>query len=139
MAAFTAKEPKDREAFAAHWTKIAIDPTIISRTILYEGQVVGNILSFEANNEREISYWLGREIWGLGVATAALAAFLKVLTTRPLYGHAAKDNRGSIRVMEKNGFSIIGEDKGFANARGKEIEEYILRLDKSNELGRPSL
>jgi hypothetical protein len=32
-------------------------------------------------------------------------------------------------VLEKNGFAVIGEDKGFADARGEEIEEFILRLD----------
>ena len=129
MAAFTVKDPADLEAFTAHWAKIATDPTIIARTILFEDQVVGSILSFEQLGEREVSYWLGQAFWGQGLATAALAAFLNVVEVRPLHGRAAKDNSGSIRVLQKCGFSIIGEDKGFANARGEEIEEFILRLD----------
>jgi len=129
MAAFTVKEPADRKLFAAHWAKIATDATIISRTIVFEDQVVGNILSFEMLGEREVSYWLGREFWGQALATAALAAFLHIVEVRPLYGRAAKDNIGSIRVMQKCGFSIIGEGVGFAIARGEKIEEFILRVD----------
>ena len=41
----------------------------------------------------------------------------------------AKDNIGSNRVLEKCGFKIIGEVKGFANGRGKETEEYLTKLD----------
>ena len=35
--------------------------------------------------------------------------------------------------MEKSGFRITGEDRGFANARGKEIEEVILELKGPTE------
>lgn len=43
----------------------------------------------------------------------------------------AKDNLASLRVLEKCGFAISGEQKGFANARGKDVEEYILELKAS--------
>ncbi len=76
----------------------------------------------------EVTYWLGKEFWGQGIATRALAAFLGQMTERPVYARAAKDNAGSLRVLEKCGFTITGEGKGFANARGMEIEEYILTL-----------
>ena len=48
---------------------------------------------------------------------------------RPLYGRAAADNLGSLRVLEKCGFVRVGSERGFASARGEEIEEVILRLD----------
>jgi hypothetical protein len=35
---------------------------------------------------------------------------------------------GSRRILEKCGFQVIGEPKGFANARGREIEELLLEL-----------
>jgi L-amino acid N-acyltransferase YncA len=41
---------------------------------------------------------------------------------------AAKDNVASLRVLEKCGFTVVGYEKGFANARGEEIEEVILEL-----------
>ena len=79
--------------------------------------------------EREVTYWIGREFWGQGVGTAALQALLALDPTRPMFGRAAKDNNGSIRVLEKCGFVRVGEDTGFATARGEEIEEVILKLD----------
>ncbi len=77
----------------------------------------------------EVSYWIGKPYWGKGVATRALSAFLFHVKVRPLYARVAKDNIASLRVLEKCGFARIGEDKGFANARGEEVEEFILRLD----------
>jgi RimJ/RimL family protein N-acetyltransferase len=58
-----------------------------------------------------------------------LSAFLEYIKIRPLYARAAKDNLPSIRVLEKCGFKIISEDKGFSNARGKVVEEFILSLE----------
>ncbi len=128
MAAFTAKDPNDRQAFLAHWSRIMNQETITIRSILYEGQVAGYILVHNDFGEPEVSYWIGKEFWGKGIATNALADFLSQISTRPLYGHVAKDNLGSYRVLEKCGFKLVGEDKGFANARGKVTEEYVLEL-----------
>lgn len=128
MAAFTAKDPADRAAFDAHWARIRADPANLTFTILADGQVAGHIASFVGFGEREITYWLGREFWGRGLATAALQAFLKLELTRPLFGRAVADNLGSLRVLQKCGFVIAGEDRGFANARGAEVTEIILRL-----------
>ena len=130
MAAFTAKDPADRDAFMAHWTRILGDETGTIQTILFNGQVVGSVLSYvDEDGHIEVSYWIGRLYWGKGIATRALIAFLDHQNVRPLYARAAKDNSGSLRVLEKCGFQRIGEDKGFSNARGEVVEEYILRLD----------
>lgn len=129
MAAFTAKDPADWGAFQSHWARILADETIEKRTVLYEGSVAGHVSKFEAFGEPEVSYWLGREYWGQGIATQALAAFLGVVKTRPLYARAAQDNAGSRRVLEKCGFTVYGSGRGFANARGSEVDEVLLRLD----------
>ncbi len=115
MAAFPAR---DREAFMAHWTKILADETNILKTILFDGQVAGNIVSWQQSGEREVGYLLGREYWGKGIATRALAAFLEHVKTRPLYAHVVKHNIASLRVLEKCGFTITGV----------EVEEFILIL-----------
>jgi RimJ/RimL family protein N-acetyltransferase len=128
MAAFTAKDPTDRAAFMAHWQRILSNPAIINKTIVWQGQVVGSIASYIEDGRPEVTYWLGQDYWGKGLATKALAALLEVQTARPLYGRTAKDNVGSLRVMEKCGFTVIGTDRGFANARGEEIEELLLIL-----------
>ena len=129
MAAFTAKDPSDKAAFDAHWDKIMADDSVIIRTVLYEGDVAGSVSKYEMFGEAEVSYWLGTRFWAKGIATAALQQFLEVLEIRPLHARVAKDNVGSTRVLQKCGFKITGEDKGFANARGMEIEEYVLTLD----------
>lgn len=129
MAAFTAKDPADREAFMAHWARILADDAIATKTILFDGNVAGHVASFEQFGQPEITYWLGQEYWGQGIATRALSAFLGHLEARPLYARAAKDNVASLRVLEKCGFRIVGEDRGFANARGQEVEEFILKLE----------
>ena len=69
-----------------------------------------------------------------GVATRALSEFLGHVQVRPMYARVVKDNIASLRVLEKCGFTICGEGKGFAYARGEEVEEFILRL-KASEAG----
>jgi RimJ/RimL family protein N-acetyltransferase len=137
MAAFTSRDPSDRGAFDAHWAKIRRDPRITMRTVLVRGEVVGHVATFvdDQFGKQEVTYWIGREHWGQGIATEALSRFLAEFPTRPIYGRAAGDNLASIRVMEKCGFRIVGRDKGFANARGEEVEEVILELRGRGERG----
>jgi RimJ/RimL family protein N-acetyltransferase len=111
--------PRDRDAFRAHWTKILADESVTKKTILFDGRVAGNVVSFEQDGEREVGYWIGREYWGRGVATKALSVFLsRVEVRRPLHAGVAKHNLASKRVLEKCGFTVICEKD----------EEYILRL-----------
>ncbi len=130
MAAFVGKDPTDRAAFDAHWAKILKSPRNINRTIVADGQVAGHVACFPDGDHLEVTYWLGREFWGRGVATEALKGMLRLVPARPIFARAATDNLGSVRVLQKCGFKIIGTDKGFANGRGEETEEYILRLDR---------
>lgn len=130
MAAFTAEDPTDRAAFDRHWQRIRTDSTITIRTILAGDEVAGSVTCYiDEDGRPEVSYWLGRAYWGQGIATAALSELLDELTERPLSARAAADNVGSVRVLEKCGFRIIAEERGYANARGTEIDEYLLRLD----------
>jgi RimJ/RimL family protein N-acetyltransferase len=129
MAAFVCKDPKDKVAFNAHWKKILNSPQNITKTIVAEGQVAGHIACFPQGEHKEVTYWLGREFWGRGLATQALKSMLRLVGERPVFARAATDNIGSIRVLQKCGFKITGTDKGFANGRGEETEDYILRLD----------
>ena len=133
MAAFPAR---DRSAFMAHWTRILGDDTITKKTVLFDGQVAGNVVSFEQNGQREVGYWIGRRFWGRGVATAALSAFLELVETRPLYARVAKHNVASIRVLEKCGFEISGEDIGPSDVPGVEAEGFILELGDEREPAR---
>ena len=128
MAAFTTRNPADRDAFTSHWNKILGDRATTNKTILFAGQVVGHIARFERLGKPEVTYWIGKEYWGKGIATRALTELLGHVKERPVYARAAKDNIASIRVLEKCGFEISGQDKGFSHARGREVEEFILEL-----------
>jgi RimJ/RimL family protein N-acetyltransferase len=66
MAAFTSRDPTDKDAFTAHWAKILSDHTKINKTILFNEQVAGYVACFEQFGESEISYWIGKEYWGRG-------------------------------------------------------------------------
>jgi RimJ/RimL family protein N-acetyltransferase len=91
--------PRDRDAFMA---------------------IVGNVVSWTHDGERDVGYWIGRRYWGAGIATAALRVLLSDLEERPLFAYVAEHNIGSIRVLEKCGFRIVervelpeGEGGGF--------------------------
>lgn len=129
MAAFTAEDPNDRNAFNSHWERLMKNESIIKKTILFEGDVAGHIMRFEQFGNTEVTYWIGKEYWGKGIVTDALKQFLAILDERPLYARAAKDNLASIRVLEKCGFVLIAVEKGFAKARGREIEEVVMKRE----------
>ena len=128
MAAFPIR---DRAAHAAPWVKVRATPGAIVRTILCGGAVAGNVLSYERDGRRLVGYWIGRDFWGRGIASRALALFLDVERTRPLDAFVAKHNAGSIRVLEKNGFVRIGEDIIPAEEAGggPAVEEWLMRRE----------
>ncbi|OQR63207.1 N-acetyltransferase [Streptomyces maremycinicus] len=128
MAAFTAKDPTDRDAFDAQWERIRAS-SAVPRTILADGDVVGSAAVYGEPGEREVTYWVDRAYWGRGIATEALRALVSEVVERPLFARAAADNAGSLRVLEKCGFRPTARATGFANARGAEIEEIVLRLE----------
>ena len=129
LAAFTSKDPTDKSAYLIKYTKLLSDPTVNDQTIMVDDIIVGSIAKFEIEGEAEVTYWIDKNFWGKGIATKALESFLTIENTRPIFGRAAFDNYGSQIVLEKCGFVKIGKDKGFANARQTEIEEFIYKLD----------
>jgi RimJ/RimL family protein N-acetyltransferase len=128
MAGFGSDDPTDHLAFVNRWMKIITDETVIKKTVFFGDEIAGHVLHFEQLGKPAVAYWTGREYWGKGITTRALAAFLHLIETRPLYARVLKDNIGSFRVLEKCGFVICGEDKAFAPTRQAEFEEYIMML-----------
>ena len=128
MAAFTPKDPADRDTFDAHWKRIRASEDVL-RTVLVDGDVVGSAAVYGEPGEREVTYWIERAHWGRGIATAALRELVAQVPERPLYARAAADNAGSLRVLQKCGFRVTARASGFANARGEEIDEFVLALD----------
>lgn len=118
---------RDRTAFDAHWaSNILGNPTALAQTVLLDGKVAGYIGSWQQEGVRLVGYWIGKEYWGKGVATAALARFLCLVTARPLHAHVAKHNLASIRVLEKCGFRLEREEE--VRVCGEESAEFVLVL-----------
>jgi RimJ/RimL family protein N-acetyltransferase len=118
----------NRDEFMEQWAKILADDAVIKKTILFKGQVAGYIACFEKSGQRLVGYWLGRDLWGKGIATSALLQFVSEIRTRPLYAHVAKHNNASIRVLEKCGFTLSDEDKAPTCDGGATVDEFVYTL-----------
>jgi len=116
---------RDRAAHDAQWTRVLADPSIVIRTVVDRAVVVGNVVSFVLDGERNVGYWIGRSYWGRGLATRALAEYLDLVTERPLYAHVADSNLASVRVLAKCGFDVVGSHRDDRDG----VVEIVLRLD----------
>lgn len=128
LAAFMPKDPTDKLAYIDKYTKLLTNPDVNNQTIILNNNIVGSIARFVMEGDTEITYWIDKKYWGQGIATEALKKLLAMETVRPVFGRVAFDNFGSQKVLEKCGFTKTGTDKGFANARQMEIEEFIYKL-----------
>jgi RimJ/RimL family protein N-acetyltransferase len=129
MAAFTAKDPTDEEAFEKKWRKILANEAWTKRTILVDGAVAGHVVVYEQEGDLEVTYWIGKEYWGRGIASQALASMLDEVTDRPLFGRTVFDNLASQRVLQRHGFVLVDEEVSYANGRGEDVRELVFRLD----------
>ena len=117
---------RDREAHRAHWAKNLARPDTINKTIVFQGTVAGNCVSWVMDDHRYIGYWIDRALWGRGIASAALLLFLQAVKDRPLHATAASHNVGSHRVLEKAGFVLTGEGPD-STREGGTLRTYVLR------------
>ncbi|MGV9455687.1 GNAT family N-acetyltransferase [Streptomyces sp. NPDC003635] len=101
--------PRPRDRFIRHWKERVLgDPDCLVQTVTVDGEVAGNLCSWWDGDRRFVGYWLGRNHWGRGVGSRALALFLRHETVRPLYADPFKDNTASVRLLEKHGFRRTG-------------------------------
>ena len=121
MAAFPTRAP---DVFYEHWATIRSDPTNYTRTIVADDKVVGDIVSWLDHGSRQVGYWVGRDHWGKGYATAALRLMLDEITDRPITAHIVPANIGSQRVVEKCGFLRVGEE-----VADDGVHELVFRLE----------
>jgi RimJ/RimL family protein N-acetyltransferase len=129
--ALAAAPARTRDDFYAHWEDAMTDPETLLRTIVFQQRIAGNIVSWRTLDERCVGYWLGQAFWGKGIATQALRALCTEVAERPLFAYAGRHNPGSLRVLEKCGFAIVGElEVPPTDASEPELREYVLRLDK---------
>lgn len=117
---------------------------VIIKAIEFNGVFVGCISAtagqFEYHRSAELGYWVGRlsfnkelsnkELWNQGIATEALSLFIEALkdTTHlsRLFVSVVTENRASIRVLEKNGFTLDGTLKQTSYKNGEFFDECMM-------------
>jgi RimJ/RimL family protein N-acetyltransferase len=122
---------RDKAEFDEHWAKILADDACLKKTIVADGQVAGHIGSFGRDGKREVGYWIDRALWGRGIMSQALPAFLRLEQSRPLYAGVAPHNIASIRVLQKCGFTLCQS----ANDQDPELvgeSHILLRLGETS-------
>ncbi len=126
-------KPRTREVFFEVWKGHFVNPAINSRVIEIDdgkggSEIVGGVSAFQADGRDCVGYWIARAHWGKGIASRALAMFLKGESRRPLHATAAKSNEPSRHILEKCGFRCVGFRMGEETERfvAREIGEFVL-------------
>lgn len=120
--------PRSETEFDIHWKKVLGDPDVVARSILADEMLVGSISCFKMDGLDSVGYWIAKKHWGKGIATKALSLLLQEVTVRPLHARAARQNRASIRVLQRCGFQIVEYRFSPAEGRFLACEEAILLL-----------
>jgi RimJ/RimL family protein N-acetyltransferase len=101
--------PRDKAAYLDRWTHFLADESVGKRTVVVDGVVAGQVISFDRDGVRELGYWLGREFWGQGIAGAAVQQYLAFESRRPLFAIVAENNTASRRILIGCGFREVGK------------------------------
>ncbi|MDI9830636.1 GNAT family N-acetyltransferase [Streptomyces sp. KAU_LT] len=129
LAAFTdAAAARDAAAFERKYRKILADEAIVNRVVEVDGEIVGSVATFPMEGDTELTYWIRKDWWGRGVASAAVAGLLAEVKHRPIHARVVEDNTGSVRVLERNGFVRVGSEDSFAPGRQATVTELIFML-----------
>ena len=108
--------PADAEAFIQSCLA-ASEREALYRAITVDGRAVGGITITRGQDvyrrSAELGYWLAEPYWGRGIMTAAVAgmtalAFASYGDLLRIHAEPYARNRGSRRVLEKNGYQLEG-------------------------------
>ncbi len=86
------------------------------------------------NYNCEIGYWLSEKHWGKGIMTVAVGALVKFAFEQGpwlrLFACIFENNPASMRVLEKNGFSLEAIHRKAVMKEGKLMDEHLYALLK---------
>jgi RimJ/RimL family protein N-acetyltransferase len=101
---------------AKEWLALNVNVTpVLNFAIEVDRQFAGSIGMVPKTdvyrNNMEIGYWLGEPFWGKGIASKAVAEFCDMIWNEyphvnRIYAEVFETNKASMRVLEKNGFSL---------------------------------
>lgn len=91
---------------------------------------IGIILNDDVfRRSAEIGYWLGRQYWGRGIATAAVRATtawaFASFDLRRIYAGVFDGNPASARVLEKAGYTLEGRLRRSVFKDGKTLDQLL--------------
>jgi RimJ/RimL family protein N-acetyltransferase len=82
----------------------------------------------------ELGYWLGKDFWGRGIVTEAVAAFtdfcFQDFPLRRVYAEPFANNSASVRVLEKAGFVFEGRLKNNVVKDGELLDSLLYARTK---------
>ena len=120
---------RGRDAFIAHWERIRADPECITLSIVADGALAGNLGCFPDVGKRAVGYWIGKEFWGKGIATAAGHALIDHLRADArfvrLEAPVFEWNPASMRVLEKLGFERVAVLRKSVTKDGQLIDSVL--------------
>lgn len=104
-----------------------------AQAIEYNGTYAGDIGAvrghFDRAHSAELGYWLARDYWGKGIATAAITLQTQQLfATTPLVriaAHVFQGNTASCRVLEKCGYTQEALLKQAAFKNGRHFDVFL--------------
>jgi RimJ/RimL family protein N-acetyltransferase len=128
LAAFTADDPDDREAFDAWIARERSADDVLYQVVTENGGFAGTAAVFTVDGDREVTIWIARHAWGRGVATAALRLVMSREPVRPLFARAASHDAAAIAVLRSSGFTEVSRNTVFAPGLGREAEEVVFAL-----------
>jgi RimJ/RimL family protein N-acetyltransferase len=129
------------EAEAQAWIQRPRDPRLpeflaFLRTRGAPRLVGGAGISQRADGGLELGYWVERSHWGLGFATEATRAVMRVARATGIIavrsGHFL-DNPSSARVLRKLGFRPTGQvEPRLSQARASEVQTALFEYDEAS-------
>jgi RimJ/RimL family protein N-acetyltransferase len=134
---------EDAEQWVRHCTR-ALPATDFAVEV--SGGVVGGIgVVLQSDVERvaaELGFWLGEGMWGRGVMTEAVSAFVpwafeRFSLTR-IYAHVFEHNVASARVLEKAGFQREARLRRAVIKEGRVLDEFLFARVRDGDYVPPS-
>jgi ribosomal-protein-alanine N-acetyltransferase len=122
------------ETDAVHFLKTSVEKKPLENfCIEADGIVAGSIgvMLFEQNHRKnvEVGYFVGEEFWGKGLATEALRLMMPHILENfdviRIFGVVLENNRSSMRVLEKNGFTLECIHRKASVKNDQVLDEYI--------------
>lgn len=104
----------------------------------HDGEMIGGMGFKKLQATPEIGYWLGRPYWGRGFMSEAVRAAVTWLFENTghqrLAGEAMLENAGSLKVLEKLGFRLVGEVDCASVSRGETVPALRMEVTRTEFL-----